>query len=384
MTVYPPQPTLPAEGQFTDPELNFIDESPRGFFPDNQDSNWGYKRKIYSDQIKALFDQLAFVYSEMFPTTSQELLDEWEKTVGLPQNPSSKTLAQRRTMVLNRLRGGPFTRKQRREIVESYISATFGDPLLLLPPGIPMIVAGHQLFNEPGDPVTLYMIVETVDQFKYEVRIQSGLAIDQVGLERDLHHFTPAGINILFDYAWTFKSGSDSGTAVDNVNAATGSGFIITVSEFGVGRESIGIKGTDTGTGADASAVGLTSTQTGIATEVASFTIAIPDTDGGVGIESLNRKIAVSETGSGSEASSTQGGPVITGFSPTSGPIFTLVTIDGSGFTGATAVSFGGNSIYPFTVVNDGRITAQAPASGVVRVQTPFGLATSAGSFTVV
>ena len=174
-----PQPILPIEIDFTDPELNFLDESPRGFFPENQDSNWGWKRKVYSDVMWEIYAQFHLLYSEMFPSTSQEFLDEWERMVGLPTNPPNKSVGQRQQSVLNRLRGGPFTRTQRRLIVESYITATFGDALQLLPPGIPMIVAGQKLYNEPGDVTQLYMILETVEQFKYEVRIKTGMAIDQ-------------------------------------------------------------------------------------------------------------------------------------------------------------------------------------------------------------
>jgi hypothetical protein len=227
-----PQPILPTEIQFTDAEFNFLDESPRGFFPENQDSNWGYRRKVYSDVIWELYQQIEFIYGEMFPTTTQELMDEWERLVGLPQNPTNKTLGQRRQMVLNRLRGGPFTRTQRRAIVESYITETFGDPILLLPPGVPMLVGGQPLYNEAGDISQLYMIVETIEQFKYEVRIKTGMAIDTIGLERDLKWYTPAGLEIIFNYAWEGKFPTDSGTGTDSIGNRK-----IVVGDFGTGTD---------------------------------------------------------------------------------------------------------------------------------------------------
>jgi hypothetical protein len=56
--------------------------------------------------------------------------------------------------------------------------------------------------------------------------------------------------------------------------------------------------------------------------------------------------------------------PYISGFTPTQGPVGTLVTISGAGFTGTTEVSFGAvDSV--FTVVNDGQITATVPAGAV-------------------
>ncbi len=81
-------------------------------------------------------------------------------------------------------------------------------------------------------------------------------------------------------------------------------------------------------------------------------------------------------------------GPTITGFTPTSGPIGTSVTIDGLGFTGAQDVAFGGTSVGSgnYTVDSDSQITATVPSgatTGPVSVTTPDGTATSAQDFTV-
>lgn len=71
-------------------------------------------------------------------------------------------------------------------------------------------------------------------------------------------------------------------------------------------------------------------------------------------------------------------GPTVTSISPKFGPVEggTLVTITGSGFTGATSVTFGATSVTP-TVVNDTTITATSPARAAgtvdVRVVTPLG-----------
>ena len=76
--------------------------------------------------------------------------------------------------------------------------------------------------------------------------------------------------------------------------------------------------------------------------------------------------------------------PSVTGFSPTSGPVGTSVTISGTGFTGATAVAF--NSVpATFTVDSDTQITATVPAttSGPIGVTTPGGSSTSSTNFTV-
>jgi IPT/TIG domain/Domain of unknown function (DUF5122) beta-propeller len=56
--------------------------------------------------------------------------------------------------------------------------------------------------------------------------------------------------------------------------------------------------------------------------------------------------------------------PVISGFTPTQGPVGTPVTISGYGFTGTTEVSFGAVDA-SYTVNNDGQITATVPAGAV-------------------
>jgi hypothetical protein len=64
--------------------------------------------------------------------------------------------------------------------------------------------------------------------------------------------------------------------------------------------------------------------------------------------------------------------PLVSGITPTSGPAAggTSVTLTGSGFTGATSVSFGATADATFTVDSDTQITATSPAgsSGTVDV----------------
>ena len=83
--------------------------------------------------------------------------------------------------------------------------------------------------------------------------------------------------------------------------------------------------------------------------------------------------------------------PVVTGVSPASGPVpgNTPVTVTGSGFTGATAVSFGPAAASGLSVVSDTEVTVTSPpaqAAGTVdvTVTTPAGPSTSspAGQFT--
>ena len=77
--------------------------------------------------------------------------------------------------------------------------------------------------------------------------------------------------------------------------------------------------------------------------------------------------------------------PSITGFTPSSGPVGTTVTISGYNLTGATKVKFAGTNAV-FTVDTDQQITATVPVgavSGTITVVTPTASVTSADTFTV-
>ncbi|MBI3879480.1 MAG: hypothetical protein HY301_05380 [Verrucomicrobia bacterium] len=75
--------------------------------------------------------------------------------------------------------------------------------------------------------------------------------------------------------------------------------------------------------------------------------------------------------------------PVVSGFSPPSGPAATQVIITGANFTGATSVKFNGTTA-TFAVNNAGQITANVPGgatTGPIAVTTANGTGTSANNF---
>jgi hypothetical protein len=78
--------------------------------------------------------------------------------------------------------------------------------------------------------------------------------------------------------------------------------------------------------------------------------------------------------------------PGITTFAPASGPVGTQVTITGSGFTGASKVTFGGAKAATYTVNSGTQITATVPSgatTGNIAVTTAGGSASSRTAFTV-
>ena len=78
--------------------------------------------------------------------------------------------------------------------------------------------------------------------------------------------------------------------------------------------------------------------------------------------------------------------PAITAISPLSGKVSAMVTITGSGLSGASKITFGGVAATAFKVDSGTQITAAVPAgakTGKVVVTTAGGAATSAATFTV-
>ena len=110
-------------------------------------------------------------------------------------------------------------------------------------------------------------------------------------------------------------------------------------------------------------------------------TVPVGATTGSIGV--------VAPTGTATSAAPFTVGPppVLISFSPGTGYVGTSVVLMGSGFTGATQVTFNGTSTTAFTVNSDTQLTVAVPAgasTGLIGVTTPVSTGFSATSFTVV
>ncbi|WP_287130952.1 BPSS1187 family protein [Candidatus Cyanaurora vandensis] len=79
--------------------------------------------------------------------------------------------------------------------------------------------------------------------------------------------------------------------------------------------------------------------------------------------------------------------PTVTAFSPSSGPVGTVVTMTGTGFTSTSRVRFGMTDAASFTVDSDTQLTAVVAAdttSGTVRVTNPAGTASTTAEFIII
>jgi len=79
--------------------------------------------------------------------------------------------------------------------------------------------------------------------------------------------------------------------------------------------------------------------------------------------------------------------PIFSSFSPSSGPYFTLVTVNGSGFHGVTSVTVDGETAI-FDIINDNQLVLIVPsisaATGTIQLNSRFGSATASSPFTPV
>lgn len=217
-SITPFQPNLPAEEVFTDAEIAFIEDSPPGLFPENQDSNFGLLiRKIFADKVQELIGQQLTLYNERFVSSASAYLDQWEIEVGLPSAPAGLTIAQRRNIILDRIRVGPFTHARRDAVVSSFVQATLGDAIALTPEGVSLDSSGVQIFSGLTSLAGTYAISEDIPGFAFTIAVVTGVTLDQVSLSRELDRITPAGIHYtIITTTGTPKFALDTGHGVDS------------------------------------------------------------------------------------------------------------------------------------------------------------------------
>lgn len=190
----PPQPTLPPEGDYSEVELAFIDEQPQRF-PSNQNSNWGYLRKVFCDQLQVIVTDQETIWRNRFLDTAHEYLGMWEEMVGLPIG-SPENNPKRINEIKGRLYKGPFTRTQRQQIVYGYIQSTLGAAPQLTEEGLALTASGVVLQADAIENIADHnVILENIENFSYVVSVNRALGIDLVGLTRELRRYTPSGIS---------------------------------------------------------------------------------------------------------------------------------------------------------------------------------------------
>jgi hypothetical protein len=132
-------------------------------------------------------------------------------------------------------------------------------------------------------------------------------------------------------------------------------------------------------TGTTAVKVGVLSTTFNVVSDFSITASVPPGTLGG-------KATVTTPSGSATSTTSMLVLPLISGFSPTEGPIGASVSITGEGFSQASAVKFGPKPA-TFSIVGDTEITAIVPvgaATSKITVETPQGNRTSAPLFTVI
>jgi hypothetical protein len=193
----------------------------------------------------------------------------------------------------------------------------------------------------------------------------------------------------------TVPSGASSGTisvTTPGGTTASSSSFSVTTSKapsitsFSPGSGGVGTTVTISGSGfTGATAVKFNGTTASFAVNSASQVTATVPSGASSGKISVTTSGGTAASSSSFSITSSTQAPSITSFSPGSGSAGTTVTISGSGFTGAIAVTFNGTTA-SFAVNSSSQVTATVPSgasSGTISVTTPGGTTTSSSSFLI-
>ncbi|MFA4849293.1 MAG: IPT/TIG domain-containing protein [Methanoregula sp.] len=226
----------------------------------------------------------------------------------------------------------------------------------------------HDLKFAAWDRLTSKWVTETVDSTK-KVGAYSSLALDSLGNPR-ISYYDESNRDLKYT-AGTGHSTSPTAPTVTGISPTSGpdiGGTVVTVSGTGF----TGATGVKFGTTAGTSLTVNSATQ---------ITITSPAGAAGTVNVTVTTPAGTSATSPADEFTYTKttSAPIVTGISPTSGPLAggTVVTVTGTGFTGATAVTFGTTAGTSLNVNSATQITITSPAGAAgtvnVTVTTPAG-----------
>jgi glucose/arabinose dehydrogenase len=233
-----------------------------------------------------------------------------------------------------------------------------------------------------GAPGTSVTINGAGFSFFSTARFNGATASTQVISPTQLHAVVPAGATSGPISVFRFGTPSTTTSATSfTVTGGGGGGSLPTISGFSPGS---GVTGTNVGI-AGTNFTGATSVK--FNGRAAAFTV-----DSGTHVTATvpngatsGRITVTTPAGTATSAASFIVTLSVTGFSPTSGSVGATVYVTGTGFTGASRVTFNGTPA-SFTPLGSSFISARVPAgatSGPIAVTTPAGTARSAASFLV-
>jgi endoglucanase len=183
----------------------------------------------------------------------------------------------------------------------------------------------------------------------------------------------------------TSASGSASSAASYTVTVPVSAPVIGSFSPAsGPAGTTVTVSGSDLDKVTSAQVGGSATTAVTIAS-ASSLSFVVP-ADAGSGTVRLNSPNGPADSAASYTVTGPQAVPVVSGFSPMSGPVGTTVTVSGSDFTGATGARIGSGTTVPVTVANSSSLSFVVPSgstSGVVTVTTPAGSDSSSTSYTV-
>lgn len=192
------QPTLLPEVAYSDVEREFVDLSPPGLWPENQDSNIGQFRKVSSDMMQFLVDDISRIARETFIESSVDFLSLWEEMLGLPVSEADTATVRRLALAARRKRGA-FTKARRRAVIQEHMAAVLGGAAAAFgPTGIPFGAGGFPLRSGvTADIETLYRVYDDPSSFSYQLWIVSTVTPDIPSLDKELERITPGGMDFL-------------------------------------------------------------------------------------------------------------------------------------------------------------------------------------------